>query len=89
VNGWKIAAINRRIDLEPILAIEQLSFQWPWSRISFESELSCQNTCCYMVKEIGRRPKFYTDSKEDALLMMKDLAKVQPPRHEGTNKKGG
>jgi len=157
VNGWRIATINRT-DLEPILAIEQLSFQWPWGRISFEGELSCQNACNYVVKsaeadkkaqivayafirrvadelhilkiavtparrghgiatwflnhcftagarqgansvylevrpsnipaielyeklgfkEIGRRPKYYADSKEDALVMMKDLAKVQP-----------
>jgi len=157
VNGWRIATINRT-DLETILAIEQLSFQWPWGRISFEGELSCQNACNYVVKsaeadkkaqivayafirrvadelhilkiavtparrghgiatwflnhcftagarqgansvylevrpsnipaielyeklgfkEIGRRPKYYADSKEDALVMMKDLAKVQP-----------
>ena len=164
MNGWRIATINRRIDLEPILAIEQLSFQWPWGRIFFQGELSCQNAFNYVVKsveadkasqiaayafmrrvadelhilkiavtparrgqgiatwflnrcftagarqgansvylevrpsnipavqlyeklgfkEIGRRPNYYTDSKEDALVMMKDLAKVQPPRHEGT-----
>ena len=29
-------------------------------------------------KEIGRRPKYYSDSKEDALVMMKKLAKSQP-----------
>ena len=161
MNGWRIATINRRIDLEPILAIEQLSFQWPWGRISFEGELSCQNACRYVVKsakadkeeqivayaflrrvadklhilkiavtparrghgiatwflthcftmgarqgansvylevrpsnipavelyeklgfkKIGRRPKYYTDSKEDALVMVKDLTKVQPLRH--------
>ena len=161
MNGWKIATINRRTDLEPILAIEQLSFQWPWSRISFEGELSCQNASNFVVKsaeagkesriaayafmrrvvdelhifkiavtparrghgiatwflnhcftmgvqqgvnsvylevrpsnipafelyeklgfkEIGRRPNYYADSKEDALVMMKDLAKFQPLRH--------
>jgi len=157
VNGWQIATINGT-DLEPIISIEQLSFQWPWGRISFESELSCQNASSYVVKsseahkeeqifayaffrrlvdelhilkiavtparqrqgmatwflnrcftmsarqgansaylevrpsniaavefyeklgfkKIGRRLKYYADSKEDALLMMKDLAKVQP-----------
>jgi ribosomal-protein-alanine N-acetyltransferase len=154
VNGWRIATINRT-DLEPILAIEQHAFQWPWGRISFEGELSCKNACNYLVKsaeadkesqivayafirrladelhilkiavipalrrhgiatwfldrcftagarqgansaylevrpsnipaielyeklgfnEIGRRPKYYADSKEDALVMMKDLTK--------------
>ena len=160
MNGWRITTINRT-DLESILAIEQLSFQWPWDRISFESELSCLNTCNFAVKsaeadkepqvvayafirrvadelhilkiavtparrghgiatwllkrsfsagarqgansvylevrpsnisaielyeklgfnEIGRRPKYYTDSKEDALVMMKDIAKNLPRRH--------
>ena len=162
MNGWRIATINRT-DLEPILAIEQLSFKWPWGRISFEGELFCQNACNYVVKsadadnlsqivayaffrrvadelhilkiavtpaqrghglatwflkhcftlgarqgansvflevrpsnttaielyqklgfeEIGRRPNYYTDSKEDALVMMKDLAEKRPLRHEG------
>ena len=157
MNGWRIATINRT-DLEPILAIEQLSFQWPWKCISFEGELSCQDACRYVVKsaeadkesqivayaflrqvadelhilkiavtparrghgiatwflnrcfsigarqgvnsvylevrpsnipavklyeklgfkEIGRRPNYYTDSKEDALVMMKDLRKNLP-----------
>ena len=163
MNKWRIEPVNRA-DLEPILAIEQLSFQWPWGRISFEGELSCQNACNYVVKsakadnksqiiayafirrvadelhilkiavtparrghgiatwllkscftngtrqgvnsvhlevrpsnipavelyeklgfkEIGRRPNYYTDSKEDALMMMKDLAELRPLRHEGS-----
>ena len=154
MNGWQIATINKT-DLEPILAIEQLSFKWPWGRISFEGELSCQNACNYVVKsadadtelqivayaflrrvadelhilkiavipaqrghglatwflnqcftrstrqganfvflevrpsnipaielyqklgfeEIGRRPNYYTNSMEDALIMMKKLTK--------------
>ena len=154
MNGWQIVSINRRIDLDPILAIEQLSFQWPWGRRSFEGELSCQNACSYVVKsaqadkgeqifayaflrrvvdelhvlkiavtpaqrgrglakwflnhcftmaaqqgansvylevrlsniaaiklyeklgfrEIGRRPNYYPDSKEDALVMMNNIA---------------
>ena len=157
MNKWRIASINRT-DLEPILAIEQLSFQWPWGRISFEGELSCQNAHNYVVRsakadnksqviayafirravdelhilkiavtpawrghgiatwllnscftmgtrqgvrsvhlevrpsnipavelyerlgfqEIGRRPNYYADSNEDALLMMKVLAKPVP-----------
>ena len=52
MNGWRISAVNRA-DLEPILAIERLSFQWPWGRISFEGELSCQNTLSYVVKPAG------------------------------------
>ncbi len=52
MNGWQIATINRT-DLEPIVAIEQLSFQWPWDRIFFECELSCQNACNYVLKSAG------------------------------------
>jgi len=152
VNGWRISTVNRD-DLKSILAIENLSFQCPWGRISFEGELSCQNALGYVVKstetemeeqiiaysflrriadelhilkiavtparreqgvatwilnrcftmgaqqgadaihlevrpsnvpavtlyeklgfkEIGRRPNYYMDSKEDALLMVKKL----------------
>ncbi len=162
---WRIATVNKA-DLEPILSIEQLSFRWPWGRISFESELSGQNASSYAVrsvdagngsqviayaflrrlanelhilkvavaparrrcglatwflnrcftmgvrqgahsaclevrpsniaavelyeklgfKEIGRRPNYYADSREDALVMMKNLAKILPLRHEGTKK---
>ena len=158
--GWHIETINRRIDLEQILAIEQLSFHCPWGRLSFEGELSNQNACSYVVKsaradtkaqiaayaflrraanelhvlkiavapaqrgqgmatwflnhcfalgtqqgadsvylevrrsnipavrlyeklgfrEIGRRPNYYPDSKEDALVMVKNL----PLENEGT-----
>jgi ribosomal-protein-alanine N-acetyltransferase len=154
MNGWRIATINRN-DLDPILAIEQLSFKLPWGRTSFEGELSCQNGCSYVVKpneagqksqivayaflrcvvdelhilkiavtpalrgigiatwilnhcfikgarrgansvflevrpsnipalglyeklgfkEVGRRPNYYTNSNEDALMMMKILKK--------------
>ena len=35
-------------------------------------------------KEIGHRPKYYADSKEEALVMMKDLAELRPLRHEGS-----
>ena len=155
--------INRRVDLDPILAIEQLSFQWPWSRLSFEGELSCQSAFSYVVKsdqveqivayaflrrvvdelhvlkiavtpaqrgrgmatwflnhcftmgaqqgansvylevrlsniaaiklyeklgfkEIGRRSNYYPDSKEDALVMLKDIEINLPLRREGTKK---
>jgi ribosomal-protein-alanine N-acetyltransferase len=169
VNGWQIVTINRRIDLDPILAIEQLSFRWPWGRASFENEWSCQNACSYVVKsapadrgeqivayaflrrvvdelhvlkiavtpaqrergiaswllnhcftkgarqgansvylevrrsniaaiklyeklgfwEIGRRPSYYPDSNEDALVMMKDIAMNLPLGHEGAKKRIG
>ncbi len=56
MNGWRIETINRT-DLEPILAIEQLSFKWPWGRISFEEELSCQNGCSYVVKSAKTDPE--------------------------------
>jgi ribosomal-protein-alanine N-acetyltransferase len=49
VNGLQLATINET-DLEPILAIEQNSFQWPWGRISFEGELNSRNACSYVVK---------------------------------------
>ena len=152
MNGLQLATVNET-DLEPILAIELNSFQWPWGRVSFEGELNSQNACNYVVKSaegdacgqvmayaflrlaadelqilkiavkpawrgqgiatwllercftisaeqgaksahlevrpsnipavefyqklgfqvIGRRPEYYADSKEDALLMMKSL----------------
>jgi len=157
VNWWRIATINET-DLETILSIERLSFQWPWGRVSFEDELSSQNASSYAVRsaqadkksqivayaflrrvadelhilkiavapalrglgiatwflnrcftignrqgansvylevrpsniqaielyeklgfnEVGRRPNYYADSKEDALVMMKKLAKALP-----------
>ncbi len=155
MNGWQLAGINHA-DLEPILAIERDSFQWPWGRPSFEGGLSSHNARNYAVKSaqgqtcdlilayaflrltveevhvlkvavtpawrgqgiaswllercftlsvaqgarsahlevrpsnvpavelyqklgfelVGRRPKYYTDSKEDALLMMKSLTRI-------------
>ena len=152
MNGLQLAHINHA-DLEPILAIEQNSFQWPWGRLSFEGKLRSRNARNYAAKStevktggqviayafwhlavdemhvlkvavapawrgqkiasrllercftlsveqgaksahlevrpsniaaielyqklgfelVGRRPKYYTDSKEDALLMMKIL----------------
>jgi ribosomal-protein-alanine N-acetyltransferase len=155
VNGWHFEHITPA-DLEPILAIEQNSFQRPWGRLSFEGELRNRSACSYAVKStevkssgqvigyafwhlvadevhvlkvavtpawrgqgiasrllercftssveqgaksahlevrpsniaaielyqklgfelVGRRPKYYTDSKEDALLMIKDLTGI-------------
>ena len=152
MNGWRLAHITHA-DLEPILAIEQNSFKWPWGRLSFEGELRSNSSCNFVVKStegqtdgqviayafwrlvvdemhilkvavtpdrrgqgiatrllkrcfawsveqgavsahlevrpsnvaavglyrklgfevVGRRPKYYTDTKEDALLMVKDL----------------
>jgi len=152
VNGWHLEHINHA-DLEPILVIEQNSFQRPWGRLSFEGELRNHLACNFAVKStevetsgqvigyafwhlvadevhvlkvavtpawrgqgiasrllercftlsveqgaksahlevrpsniaaielyqklgfewVGRRPQYYTDSKEDALLMMKIL----------------
>ena len=152
MKGWHLEHINHA-DLEPILVIEQNSFQRPWGRLSFEGELRDHSACNFAVKStevetsgqvigyafwhliadevhvlkvavtpawrgqgiasrllercftlsveqgaksahlevrpsnitaielyqklgferVGRRPKYYTDSKEDALLMMKIL----------------
>jgi ribosomal-protein-alanine N-acetyltransferase len=47
---WQLGTIRRAEELEPVLAIEQQSFRWPWGRLSFEGELSCQNACNYIVK---------------------------------------
>lgn len=50
MNGWQLATINKN-DLESILAIEKNSFRWPWGRISFEGELSCQDSRSLMLKK--------------------------------------
>ncbi len=50
MNSLQLGTINRSDELEPILAIEQGSFRWPWGRLSYEGELSCQNACNYIVK---------------------------------------
>jgi ribosomal-protein-alanine N-acetyltransferase len=50
VSNWQLGTINQAVELEPILAIEQRSFQWPWGRLAFEGELTCQNACNYIVK---------------------------------------
>jgi ribosomal-protein-alanine N-acetyltransferase len=50
VHPWQIETISRADQLEPILAIEQQSFRWPWGRLSFEGELSCRNACNLVVK---------------------------------------
>ena len=50
MSSWQLGTINQADELDPILAIEQRSFRWPWGRLSFEGELSCQNACNYVVK---------------------------------------
>ena len=50
MDGCQIVTINSSLDLDPILAIEQLSFQWPWSRRFFEGELACPSAFSYVVK---------------------------------------
>lgn len=49
MNGWQLVSINQA-DLEPILAIEQNSFQRPWDRLSLEFALGCQNARNYAVQ---------------------------------------
>lgn len=46
----QLGTIDRTEDLEPVLTIEQRSFQWPWGRLSFEGELNTRNACNYIVK---------------------------------------
>ena len=50
MTSLQLGTINRADDLEPVLAIEQQSFQWPWGRLSFEGELTCRNSRNYVVK---------------------------------------
>ena len=52
MNGWQLAHIDHA-DLEPILAIEKNSFQWPWGRLSFEGELDSHTACNCAVKSAG------------------------------------
>lgn len=49
MGGWHLEHISHA-DLEPILAIEQNSFQRPWGRLSFEGELRNRSTCNFAVK---------------------------------------
>ncbi len=60
MGGWRISTVKQD-DLEPILAIEKCSFQCPWSRISFEGELSCRYGFSFAVKSIE------TDGKEQII----------------------
>ena len=50
MSSWQLGTINQADELEPILAIEQRSFRWPWGRLSFEGELSCRNAYNFVVK---------------------------------------
>ena len=151
--GWSIVTLNES-HIDGIIAIENLSFQQPWQRISFLDELACRDaldvvvlgprcgqilayTClrltldeihllkiavaprwrrrgiatwlldyCFGLAQrrkarnvylevrrsngsamdfynkfgfriIGTRPKYYTDTGEDALIMMKSLEEAQ------------
>ena len=49
MNGWQLVSLNHA-DLEPILAIEQNSFQRPWDHLSLEFALRCHNARNYAVK---------------------------------------
>ena len=66
MNGCQLETINDS-DLEPIIAIEQHSFGWPWGRISFEGELSCQNASSYIVKSSDTA----TDSQVIAYIFLR------------------
>ena len=46
---WYFDTMNEA-DMDPILAIEQKSFNRPWRRISFEKELSYQYGCNLIVR---------------------------------------
>ena len=50
MSSWQLGTIHQADELDPVLAIEQNSFRWPWGRLSFEGELSCKNACNYIVK---------------------------------------
>lgn len=50
MSSWQLGSINQADELDPILAIEQRSFQWPWGRLAFEGELTCRNACNHIVK---------------------------------------
>ena len=50
MSSWQLGTINQADELDPILAIEQRSFRWPWGRLSFEGELSCDTAGNYIVK---------------------------------------
>lgn len=48
----QLGTIDRSADLEPVLAIEKRSFQWPWGRLSFEGELNSRESRNYIVKSV-------------------------------------
>lgn len=49
----QLGTIDRSEDLEPLLAIEKRSFQWPWGRLSFEGELNSRESRNYIVKSVN------------------------------------
>ena len=63
MDRWQFEHINPA-DLEPILAIEQISFRRPWGRLSFEGELRKHKACNFAVK--STEPADTADSVESA-----------------------
>ena len=59
----KIAAFSKS-DLDPVVEIENDSFQQPWRRISFLEELSCKNALNLVAKD----GEFLTSEKVVAYL---------------------
>ena len=53
MGSWQIDNISQADELDPILAIEQRSFRWPWGRLSFEGELLSTKACNLVVKSVG------------------------------------
>ena len=54
MGSWQIDKISQADELDPILAIEQRSFRWPWGRLSFEGELVSPNAYNLVVKSSGQ-----------------------------------
>ena len=50
MNKLQLGTIHQADELEPILAIEERSFEWPWGRLSFAGELACRNALNTIVK---------------------------------------
>ena len=75
----------RMRDLGAIEQIEKRAYPTPWSRSMFASELSKASSIClgafdeetdallgYLIIARGIRRGYYTDNREDALIMWKD-----------------
>ena len=64
----QLATINMA-DINPIVEIDKHSFSWPWKRVSFVGVLACKQG----FRVIGKRPNYYNDTREDALVLLKNL----------------